>query len=83
MTTAALLDGSGHMWRALPLPRWTLRAITGACLLLVGIVLATSRGMYRAGLAGPRTLNQALRLSSRLTQVSLRAWRLAVMRNRP
>jgi hypothetical protein len=85
--TAARLDGNRHMRRVFPLsrwklPRWALRATTAVCLRLASVTLALARGMARTGLAGPSTTNRALRLSTRLTQVSLRAWRRASSRTR-
>ena len=75
------------MRRALPLPRWVLprwalRATTNVCLRLASAILALTRSLVRAGLAGPPAVNRALRLSAGLTQVGLRAWRRAAFRTR-
>jgi len=85
--TAARVEGSCHMRRAVPplwlgVPRWAWRVAAGICLRLAGAILAVTRGMVRARLAGPFTANRALRLASGLTQASLRAWRRAASGSR-
>lgn len=85
--TAARAEGRGHMRRTLPLlwlgvPRWAWQAAADVCLRLAGAILALTRRMVRAGLAGPSTANRALRLASGLTQAGLRAWRRAAFRTR-
>jgi hypothetical protein len=85
--SAVLGGGSGETRRALPspgfgVPRWAWRAASGVCLTLTRVILALTRGMVRAGLAGPSTANRALRLASGLTQAGLRAWRRAAFPTR-
>jgi len=85
--TATRLDGSSHMRGALPLarwmlPRWALLAATSVCLTLAGTILGLTRGMVRAGLAGPPAVNRALRIAARLSRLGLQAWRGAASRTR-
>ena len=70
--TATPFDGSGPMWpRALR--RWRSRGTVQLCLLGTGMLLGTARTLYRLGLVRPTHMERVLRLSSRRTQIGLRA----------